>query len=84
MLLEDTFLLVIMTGFQASLFETFGGRIVCLDSTHKTNQYRFKLLTVLVPDEYRNGISELHCLHITDSYFNMYMQEYLFVYLHAM
>ena len=56
MLHEDTFLLFIMTGFQASLFETFGERIVCLDSTHKTNQYRFKLLTVVVPDEYRNGI----------------------------
>ena len=87
MLLEDTFLLVIMTGFQASLFETFGERIVCLDSTHKTNQYRFKLLTVLIPDEYRNGIAELHCtcMYVHDyivhtcnlivSDFNMCMQE---------
>ena len=55
MLAEDTFLLVIMTAFQASLFNTFSGRIVCLDSTHKTNQNRFKLLTVVVADEYRNG-----------------------------
>ena len=54
-LAEDTFLIVLMTGFQASLFEAFCGRITCLDSTHKTNQYRFKLLTVVVPDEYRNG-----------------------------
>ena len=56
-LVEDTFLLVIMTRFQASLFEAFSKRIVCLDSTHKTNQYKFKLLTVVVPDEYRNGIT---------------------------
>ena len=55
MLKEDTFLLVIMTAFQASLIEAFSGHIVCLDSTHKTNQYRFKLLTVVVPDEYRDG-----------------------------
>ena len=52
---KDTFLLVIMTSFQASLFTAFSERIVCLDSTHKTNQYRFKLLTVTVADEYRNG-----------------------------
>ena len=53
---KDTFLLVIMTEFQATLFETFGGKISCIDSTHKTNQYRFKLLTIMVPDEYHNGM----------------------------
>ena len=61
-LATDTFLLVIMTSFQKSLFEAFSSRIVCLDSTHKTNQYRFKLLTVLVPDEYRNGKTVLTLL----------------------
>ena len=54
-LAKDTFLLVIMTEFQATLFETFSEKITCIDSTHKTNQYRFKLLTIVVPDEYRNG-----------------------------
>lgn len=53
---EDTFLLVIMSSFQANLFNTFSDKIVCIDSTHKTNQYRFKLLTVIVPDEYHNGM----------------------------
>ena len=52
---EDTFLLILMTSFQAGLFELFSSKIVCLDSTHKTNQYRFKLITVVVPDEYHNG-----------------------------
>ena len=61
-LLEDTFLLVIMTGFQATLFDAFSERSVCLDSTHTTNQYRFKSLTVVVPDEYRNG--NLHTRNI--------------------
>ena len=60
MLAKDTFLIVIMTSFQAALFEGFCGRITCLDSTHKTNQYRFKLLTIVVPDEYHNGKYILH------------------------
>ena len=55
-LAKDTFLLVLMTDFQASLFETFSSKIVCVDSTHKTNQCRFKLITVVVSDEYHNGI----------------------------
>ena len=54
-LAEDTFLLIIMTSFQAGLFEMFCSKIVCLDSTHKTNQYKFKLITAVVPDEYHNG-----------------------------
>lgn len=28
--------------------------MVCQDSTHKTNQYQFKIPTVVVPDEYHN------------------------------
>ena len=35
-LAKDTFLLVLMTEFQASMFETFSSKIVCVDSTHKT------------------------------------------------
>ena len=56
-MLKDTFLLVLMTEFQTSMFEMFCPKIVCVDSTHKTNQYRFKLITVVVPDEYHNGIT---------------------------
>ena len=55
-LAEDTFLLILMTSFQAGLLEMFSSKIVCLDSTHKTNQYRFKLITVAVPDEYHTGM----------------------------
>ena len=52
---DDSFLLVIMTDFQATMFEKHGSRIVCVDSTHKTNPYGFKLVTVVVPDEFKNG-----------------------------
>lgn len=55
----DTFLLVITTNFQAQLFHTFSHKIVCLDSTHRTNQYRFKLITLMVADEFRNGELEM-------------------------
>ena len=54
-LLKDMFLLVLTTDFQASIFEMFSSKIVCIDATHKTNQYRFKLITLIVPDEYHNG-----------------------------
>ena len=38
-----------------TLFNAFSHRIVCLDSTHKTNHYRFKLLILVVRDEFHNG-----------------------------
>ena len=52
---EDSFLLVIMTKFQASMFQKHSQKIVCVDSTHKTNPYGFKLVTVVVPDAFKNG-----------------------------
>lgn len=52
---DDTFFLVLMTGFQYKLFNEFSEKIVCLDSTHRTNQYKHKLVTLLVADEFRNG-----------------------------
>lgn len=55
MLAADTFLLVLMTSFQAEIFEEFCSKITCVDSTHKTNEYRFKLITIVVPDECCNG-----------------------------
>ena len=53
---DDTFFLVIMAPFQAKLFSEFSEKIVCLDSTHRTNQYKHKLVTMVVPDEFHNGM----------------------------
>ena len=64
---DDTFFLVIMTPFQADLFSEFSGKIVCLDSTHRTNQYKHKLVTMVVPDEFHNGMIaplETNKLHV--------------------
>ena len=36
--------------------QKLGGNAVCIDSTHGTNIYDFKLVTMLVVDEYGEGI----------------------------
>lgn len=54
LLKEENFFIVLMTEFQADMFAkfcTFG----CVDSTHKTNEYGYKLITLLVVDEFRKG-----------------------------
>ena len=56
---DDSFFLMIMTSFQAEIFTEFSGKIVCLDSTHRTNQYKHKLITMVVPDEFHNGMDLL-------------------------
>ena len=58
---DDSFFLAIMTEFQMNIFEEFSAKIVCLDSTHRTNQYKHKLVTLVVPDEFRNGKTTLNC-----------------------
>ena len=52
---EESFPLVIMTDFQDSMFEKHSSRVVCIDSTHKTHPYGFKLVTVVVTHEFQNG-----------------------------
>lgn len=51
----DSFVLVIQTQFQMELYQKHASTILCIDSTHGTNQYRFKLISVVVPDEYGKG-----------------------------
>lgn len=58
-LTKDSFFLAIQTEFQKELYECFAKAIVCIDSTHKTNSHGFKLITVVVPDEYGEG-KDLH------------------------
>ena len=41
---KESFLLAIMTKFQAQMFEMFSHKVVCVDSTHKTNPYGFNPL----------------------------------------
>lgn len=53
---NDDFLLCIQTEFQRDMFREFGSNVVCIDSTHGTNAYDFKLTTVIVVDEYGEGV----------------------------
>ena len=44
------------TKFQCDLFKKFGCTAVCIDCTHGTNAYDFNLTTILVIDEYGEGL----------------------------
>ena len=51
----DSFMLVIQTEHQKELFERYSFRILCVDSTHNTNQYGYKLITIMVRDDTGQG-----------------------------
>lgn len=53
---SEGFVLVIQTQFQQQLFEKYSHKILCVDSTHGTNAYRFQLITCIVPDEFGKGM----------------------------
>ena len=52
----DDFLLCLQTEFQLDMLKEFGNRAICVDSTHGTNQYNFLLITLLIIDEFGEGI----------------------------
>ena len=54
---EDTFLLIIQTRFQKGLYQLYAKSVLCIDSTHGTNAYRFKLITCMVRDHFGQGIT---------------------------
>ena len=38
---DESFLLIIMTGFQAKLFCKYASNTLCIDATYRTNEYKF-------------------------------------------
>lgn len=50
------FCLIIMTKFQKAMFKKFGHNIIAIDGTHGLNNYDFELCSVLVVDNYGEGI----------------------------
>lgn len=52
---RDSFVLAVQTEFQVELYRKFSSKILCIDATHTTNAYRFKLITCMVPDEFGQG-----------------------------
>ena len=55
-LAQDTFLLGIQTEYQCDAMRHFGNKLICMDSTHGTNLYDFLLISVIVIDEYGEGV----------------------------
>ena len=53
---KEDFALGIMTVFQSEMLKKFGNNIVCMDATHGTTSHDFNLITVLVIDEFKEGI----------------------------
>ena len=59
---REDFLIVLQTPIQAEMLKRFGGKVVCVDATHGTNAYDFKLITLLVVDEYGEGFPVAWCI----------------------
>ena len=59
---DDLFLLGTMTKQQEVMLKKNSDKIICLDSTHSTNQYKFKLITLLVPEEFCKGYPVAHLI----------------------
>ena len=53
---EDDFALCIQTQFQCDMLKRFGKNCICIDSTHSTNHYDFPLTTLMVIDEFGEGV----------------------------
>ena len=48
-------MLALQTKFQLQQYEKYAATVLCIDSTHGTNAYKFKLITVMVADEFGHG-----------------------------
>ena len=53
---DNDFFVCMQNEFQRDMCEKLAGNAVCIDSTHGTNTYDFKVITMLVVDEYGEGI----------------------------
>ena len=59
---NDLFVIGIQTKEQLKIMEEHGTKIICVDSTHKTNQYDFPLINFVVPDEFNKGYPVAHLI----------------------
>lgn len=54
---EEDFFLAISTPFQRSMLKTFGRELVFMDAVHNLNKYGYAMMTLVVRDEFGNGVS---------------------------
>ena len=55
-LAKENFLLCMQTEFQKDTMAKFGNNVICVDATHGTNIYDFLLITVMVIDNFGEGV----------------------------
>lgn len=53
---EDSFLLGLQTEYQQDMMRKFGNKCICIGATHGTTMYDFLLVTIMVLDDYSEGI----------------------------
>ncbi|XP_065206325.1 uncharacterized protein LOC135835821 [Planococcus citri] len=53
---DEDFTLVFCSKFQRRMLTKFGHKAICIDGTHGTNGYKFQLYTIIVLDEWDEGI----------------------------
>ena len=51
----ESFVLALQTEYQREVYQQHVGKVMCVDATHGTNQYGFKLVTVMIADHYGQG-----------------------------
>lgn len=61
----ESFIRIMQTEFQMQLYRKYAHKILCIDSTHYTNAYRFKLISCLVQDEFSSGWYIVWVLQVT-------------------
>ena len=55
MLPVESFVFAMQTEFQMDCYQQHATKVLCVDATHGTNAYSFKLITVMVADEFGQG-----------------------------
>ena len=63
---KENFIFIFQSEAQMKMYKENCGKIVSIDSTHRTVQYNFKLITLLVIDEYYRGYPVAFCLSGTE------------------
>lgn len=70
-LTNDDFMVILQSHFQKTLAQKFAHKGVCCDATHGTTAYDFKLTTLLVIDEFGEGVPVAWCLSTHEDFTHM-------------
>ncbi|XP_074604241.1 uncharacterized protein LOC141857650 [Brevipalpus obovatus] len=53
---KQNFMLALMNNYQRYMLKAFGKNVVCIDSTHGCNAYKFQLTTLMTVDDNNHGV----------------------------